>query len=158
MTLRVRRYGVADAGALALIFYRAVRIGTENVYTPAQRQDWAPEVWTAAAYAAHLAPRETWVACRDADPVGFLSVEDGTHIDLLFVDPDHMRQGVALVIYHAMRATRATARLTVEASPHSRAFFLRQGWRETGRQLRGTGDAAVVNTLMTLDPGLGMAR
>ncbi|MCF7700980.1 GNAT family N-acetyltransferase [Loktanella sp. M215] len=154
MPPRVRPYDVADAGALALIFYRAVRIGAADHYTPAQLADWAPAVRSGEVFAKRLDGMETWVACVDDVPAGFLSLQDGHHIDLLFVDPDHIGCGLAFALYRhllAEMAHRPVPRLTVEASVQSRAFFHRQGWQETGQRRRGAGVAEILTTLMALD-------
>ncbi|SHF32821.1 Acetyltransferase, GNAT family [Loktanella atrilutea] len=154
MTPCIRPYDVADAGALASIFYRAVRIGAAGHYTPVQLADWAPEVRSAEAYADRLAGLDTWVARVDGVPAGFLSLSDGHHIDLLFVDPAQIGRGLAFALYRHLLAEltgRPVARLTVEASAQSRTFFRRQGWNETGQRTRGTGAAAIVTTLMAYD-------
>ena len=153
---RVRAYAPADAGALALIFHRAVQEGAATVYDQAQRDGWSPALIETAAYARRLDGLRTLVAVDAAGrPIGFLTFDPADHIDLLFVAPERIGSGVAFALYRAAVAearARGIARLTVEASAQSHAFFLRQGWHETGERIvRGQGAAAIENRMLARD-------
>lgn len=153
--ISVRPYRAEDAGALARIFHRAVQIGSAGVYTQAQRDDWSPDCPSDAGWRGRLTGLTTWVAV-DGDHaaiVGFMSLRDSDgYLDLAFVTPEHIGQGVGSVLY---RQTEAHARelglheLTVEASAMSMPFFARHGWTITGRKRRGEGAAEMENWLMS---------
>jgi hypothetical protein len=82
--MNLRRARIGDAGALALIFHRAVQEGTAHLYTQPQRDDWSPECPTEAEYVDRLDGLTTFVAEIEDTPAGFLAM-DGALIDLLFV-------------------------------------------------------------------------
>jgi len=155
----VRRFRPDDAGALGLIFHRAVQVGAAGHYSQAQRDGWSPMCPTAAEWTARLKGLTSFVAEIGGAAQGFLSMRDRDGlIDLLFVAPEHLGRGLAFALYGAaLEHARALGlpRLHAEASDQSRSFFLRQGWAETGRRNRGRGAARIVTTLMACDPGLG---
>lgn len=96
-----------------------------------------PARWTARAMQV-----EMWLAERDGALVGFAGVADDL-LDLLFVHPDHMGQGVGGRLHDqvVMRArSNGLSRLRTEASHVARPFFEARGWetiRENRVQRRG---------------------
>jgi putative acetyltransferase len=99
------------------------------------------------------------VAERDGVPVGFMSLDLARgYLDLAFVLPQVMGQGVADALYAVLEArarAEGLARLTTEASALARPFFARNGWaliREQQVERRGV---ALHNAVMekTLSPG-----
>src|SRR3546814_16841474 len=104
---------------------------------------WAPDEIDRAAWAARRANRPTWVAELDGVPVGFVDLEPDGHIDMLFVDADHQRRGIASVLLGQVEETahdQGLTRLHTEASITARPFFERRGFRVIAPQtvvLRG---------------------
>jgi putative acetyltransferase len=157
--LTIRSYAVADAPALALIFHRAVTVGAARQYSEAQRTAWSPAPPDSTAWEERLARQQTVVAERDGVPVGFMSLDLARgYLDLAFVLPQVMGQGVADALYAVLEArarAEGLARLTTEASALARPFFARNGWaliREQQVERRGV---ALHNAVMekTLSPG-----
>lgn len=153
--MRIRAYTVADAAALARIFHDAVQIGTAADYTQAQRDDWSAKCPTAEAWENRLIGLTTFVAEDAGVPVGYMSMrdEDG-YLDLAFVSPSMIGQGVAYGLYLAVldhARALGLSQMTVEASAASYRFFKRQGWHETGRKTRGEGAAMIETRLMAGD-------
>lgn len=152
ITLQLMQDG--DVPALALIFHRAVQEGAADHYDQAQRDDWSDAVPSTAGWAARLTGFTTFVAKRGGEPVGFVATDAGGLVDLLFVAPEHARQGVGgALLARATAAAQAAGlrHLTAEASALSEGLFRKAGWRETGRQERGAGAGLVINTLFALD-------
>ena len=129
--MQIRRYQPADAGALAQIFFDAVRLGAAPKYTAAELAAWAPERPSAAAWAQRLDGLTTVVAESPSGLLGFMSLRSDGYLDLAFVRPDCRGTGVAAAL-HSEILTEACARhlhrLTTEASRMARPFFLRMGW------------------------------
>lgn len=91
---------------------------------------------------AHLpALRDKGVAVRvalsdDGAPIGFITVDPANgHIDQVCVSPDHWGGGLAgELIAEAKRISPASLHLDVNAdNPRAIAFYVRHGFRETGR-------------------------
>jgi len=129
--MQVRRYQPADAGALAQIFFDAVRLGAAPKYTAAELAAWAPERPSAASWGQRLDGLTTVAAENSSGLLGFMSLRSDGYLDLAFVRPDCRGTGVAAAL-HSEILTEAHARhlhrLTTEASRMARPFFLRMGW------------------------------
>lgn len=127
----VRDARAEDVGALAEIFWRAVREGAAPCYSDAERAAWAPERPDAAAWARRLDGLQTVVA-EEGCPRGFMSLRaDDGYLDLAFVDPEWRGRGVADRLYAVLEGrarARRLPRLTTHASRMACGFFLRHGW------------------------------
>lgn len=74
-----------------------------------------------------------WGAWDDDYLVGVCAVRDLRHIELLYVDGEYHRQGIGTnLLKHAFIDCRdldeSVHRFTVNATPYSRGFFLKQGF------------------------------
>ena len=138
MTLRLRRYHVDDAYTCRRLMHDAIRIGATR-YTEAQRAAWSPSATPDDGWRGRLADHATLIADDVSDevgrPVGFGTMRDDGHLDLLFVAPGRMGTGVASAIHDALLETVAPlrpVRLTARASLHARPFLAARGWRLLG--------------------------
>ncbi|MBI1775367.1 MAG: isochorismatase family protein [Proteobacteria bacterium] len=127
----VRAYAPADLDALIEIFRSSVRQVACRDYTEDQVKAWAPDTIDREAFAARRAAKPTFVAVIGAKPVGFADLEPDGHIDMLFVDAEHQRRGVARALFEAIEAAakdQGLAGLHTEASITARRFFERCGF------------------------------
>ncbi|MEM7640968.1 MAG: GNAT family N-acetyltransferase [Pseudomonadota bacterium] len=153
--LEVRADGVSDIPALIRIFWRGVHEGAAPKYSETQRRVWLPEPPTPEAYGARLAGQIVFVAARDAEPVGFMTLRpaDGL-LDFAYVLPEERGQGTADILL-AMVENHALAlgppRLTTRASDMARPFFVRNGWRVTGDATVTRAGVAIPSTHMARD-------
>lgn len=133
MTPAIRRYEPDDCAACWLLFYRAVQIGAAEFYDQAQRDVWcvAPPDPTPERNA-RLADATTWIAEDNGRLIGFMSLEADGHLDMAFVDPDYMGQGIARALHDRLVQSAGDdglVQLTTEASLLAEHFFARQGWQ-----------------------------
>lgn len=141
MTPTLHRYMPEDCAACWLLFYRAVQIGAEKFYDQAQRDAWC-DAWCDACCAAppdptpernaRLADATTWLAMDNGRLIGFMSLEADGHLDMAYVDPDYMGQGVAAALHDRIVQSARDAGLTqlrTEASHLAERFFTRQDWQ-----------------------------
>ena len=143
--MELRPYTPGDAQATSVIFQRAVRETASAHYSPVQVEAWAadggnPDSWAAARAAVH-----TQLAVVDGHVVGFIDLDGDGYIDMLFVDPDFGRQGVASTLLAwviAEARQRGLPALTTFASLTSRPVFERHGFLITGERYFGEGDGA----------------
>lgn len=147
----------ADVAVLATIFAESIEELTQDDYTEAQRAAWASHADDEAALAARLAAQLTLVATLQGAPVGFASLKDSAHIDMLFVHPAAAGQGVASVLIDALEKlamARGTATLTVDASDTAHGFFQHRGYVDQRRNSVTVADEWLANTTMmkTLAP------
>lgn len=135
--MEVRSYQPGDAGPLGQVFHRAVRDGASARYDAAQVAAWSPEAPASPAWAERLSKADTVVAVEGKTPVGFMNVDESGYLDLAFVLPEKMGQGVADMLYAVLESrarARGTPRLTTQASLLAEPFFARQGWTLLRRQ------------------------
>ena len=143
--MELRAYTAGDAQATSVIFLRAVRETARAHYSPEQVEAWAASYGDLDSWAAARAAAHTQLAIIDGHVVGFTDLDDHGYIDMLFVDPDFGRRGVAsslLASVVALARQRGLPALTTFASLTSRPVFERHGFVITGERYFGEGDGA----------------
>ena len=129
--MHIRPYHDSDLPLLCQIFLRAVRETASRDYTPAQIAAWAQVDETR--WRQKLADSVGRVAVVNNQPVGFITAI-GTHIDLLFVSPDHGRQGIGGALIEALFAQYPAQILTVDASITAKPCFTAHGFKVVAEQ------------------------
>lgn len=128
---RIRDCQEEDTTATARVFFDSVRIGARKYYDDVQRRAWAPEVPDTAEWHERFRTQTVKVAEQNGSIVGFMTLTDDGYIDLAFVAPHVIGQGVAKALYDSLRTValaHGLTRLHAEASLMARPFFERQGW------------------------------
>lgn len=130
--VKIRPYSTDDMEEVVILFGRSVRGIAGQDYTDEQIDAWAPEQPDMALWNKRLASGIVLVAEVAGRVSGFARLDDSGSIDLLFVSPENVRQGVASALMAALLA-RASAlgvgRLTAEVSVTARPFFESQGFK-----------------------------
>lgn len=150
--LIIRPYRPEDAGALALVFHRAVRRGTARHYSLPQRIAWSPRAHPAAYWHARLSRLDTMVAADARGPLGFMALDlDQAFLDFAYVAPEAAGQGVGaalLAIVEGRAKSAGIDRLETEASRVAEPFFAHRGWQVLARQRVRRHGIALPNALM----------
>jgi putative acetyltransferase len=142
----------ADIPVLAAIFVASVEELTGDDYSEAQQIAWAGAADDEAKFGARLAGELTLVATIQGAPVGFASLKGADHIDMLYVHPGAVKQGVATTLCDALEKladARGAKALTVEASDTAQPFFAKRGYVATQRNSVTVGNEWLANTTMT---------
>lgn len=132
MTVSIRPMVDTDGLAAGRIFFNAVHQGTAEVYTAAQREAWAGARFDPSRWEKRLVGIDGFVAELDQKAIGFMTLDAAGYIDLAFVDPDHMGQGVGKLLYWAIEQEahhRGIGVLTTDASEKAMPFFRSLGWQ-----------------------------
>jgi putative acetyltransferase len=127
----LRPYLAADTPVLAAIFVAAVQELTGDDYSEAQQEAWAASADDEEQFGKKLAGELTLVATLQNSPVGFASLRGADHIDMLYVHPSAVGQGVGAMLCEALEklaGARGALRLTVDASDTAQEFFLKRGY------------------------------
>ena len=143
--MELRAYTAADAHAMSVVFLRAVRETARAHYSPEQVEAWAANFGDLASWAAARAAARTHLAIVDGHVAGFIDLNDDGYIDMLFVDPEFGRQGVASALLASVVALARQCglpALTTFASLTSRPVFERHSFLITGERYFGEGDHA----------------
>jgi putative acetyltransferase len=150
-TFALRPFLPADASLLAEIFRASIEELTGDDYSQAQQVAWAAAADDEEAFAARLAGQLTLVATLEGSPVGFISLAQPDTVDLLYVHPAVVGQGVGTMLLDALErlmAARGAQRLTVDASDSARDFFGRHGYQPQRRNTVSRQGEWLANTTM----------
>lgn len=150
--LTVRSYAWADGEATERVLRRVIVYGAEACYSRPERMGWW---WDAALPACewHKArsAQLTWVAERRGDVVGFVDLTSGGEVLMLYVDPDHTRQGIgSALLDEAERAARAAdmPRLSACVSRVAEPLFGRAGFVVVRRRWVELGDERLAQAVL----------
>src|ERR1700689_1529413 len=127
----LRPFLAADTPIVAAIFVAAIEELTGEDYNEAQQEAWARAADDEEQFGKRLASELTLVATLQNSPVGFASLKGTDHIDLLYVHPGAVGQGVAAMLCDALEKLaggRGARQLTVDASDNAAEFFLKRGY------------------------------
>lgn len=150
-TFHIRDFKDADLGPTAELFFESVRRGSAPHYTEEQRKAWAPEVPETDGWRNRMNGLKTWIAEKDGEVIGFISLTPNGHIEFAFVHPDWIGKGIALELYRYIEQyaiLKQLLKLTSDASLLARPFFERQGWRVITEQRPVRNGIALTNFRM----------
>jgi putative acetyltransferase len=147
----LRPYLAEDAPLLAAIFVASIEGLTGDDYSEAQQEAWMAAADDETEFGKRLASELTLVATLEGSPVGFASLKGKDHIDLLYVHPGAVGQGVATTLCDALEklaAVRGVASLAVDASDNAAEFFLKRGYEAKQRNTVSLNGEWLANTTM----------
>lgn len=151
-TIGLRPYLPADASTLAAIFIASVEQVASDDYDVDQVAAWTSRAEDEAAFAARLGSQLTIVATIEGEAAGFASLRGADHLDMLYVHPDAIGQGVATTLVDALErlsAARGAKLLNVDASDTAEGFFVSRGYRAQRRNSLEIDGVWLANTTMT---------
>ncbi|MFN3892734.1 MAG: GNAT family N-acetyltransferase [Beijerinckiaceae bacterium] len=152
MTVGLRPYLPSDAAALAAIFVASIEQVASEDYDVDQVAAWSSKADDENAFGARLAGELTLVATMEGETVGFASLKGTDLIDMLFVHPDALGQGVATTLVDALEklaTARGAKQMKVDASDTAEPFFAARGYRAQQRNSIEIEGVWLANTTMT---------
>ena len=147
----LRPYLPADTEILANIFAASIKELTGDDYSESQQEAWAAAIDDEAAFGKRLASQLTLIATLQGAPVGFASLKGADVIDLLYVHPGAVGQGVASALIDALEklaGARGATSLSVDASDTAQSFFAKRGYNPTQRNSVSLNGEWLANTTM----------
>ena len=140
-----------DAAEIAELFRASIDVQAEDEYSDAQRAAWASAADDAAGFYARLAKMTALVALSGPRIAGFVALEGGERIDMLYTHPDFARRGIATYLLQAIETLaqgRKATRLKVDASDTAHPLFMRRGFVPVRRNSVLAGEEWLANTSM----------
>ena len=140
-----------DTPVLAAIFAASVEELTGDDYSEAQQEAWASAVDDEEKFGKRLASELTLVATLRNSPVGFAALKGADHIDMLYVHPSAVGQGVASMLCDALEklaGSRGATSLSVDASDNAQEFFSKRGYVGKQRNTVTVNGEWLANTTM----------
>ncbi len=151
----VRKYVASDAAGTREVFNAAVRRTALSHYTRAQVEAWAPEGIDLDDWGRRRAAAWTVVAVGGDEVVGFADLTDAGEMDMLYVHPDHGRQGIASALVAGVireAGLRGLRRVDVRASRVLQPLLERLGFAlDEDRPSNRLGHQLLPNAVMHLD-------
>ena len=127
----LRPFLAADTPLVAAIFVAAIQELTGDDYSEAQQQAWASAADDEQQFGSKLASELTLIAMLQNSPVGFASLRGSDHIDMLYVHPGVVGQGVGALLCDALEklaGARGASNLTADVSDSAQEFFQKRGY------------------------------
>jgi putative acetyltransferase len=127
----LRPFLAADTPVLAAIFVAAIQELTGDDYSEAQQEAWASAADDEEQFGKKLADELTLIATLQNSPVGFASLKGADHIEMLYVHPSAVGQGVGAMLCDALEklaGARGAKSLTADVSDNAQEFFLKRGY------------------------------
>jgi putative acetyltransferase len=147
----LRPFLAEDTPVLAAIFAASIEELTGDDYSEAQQEAWASAVEDEEKFGKRLASELTLVATLQNSPVGFAALKVPDHVDMLYVHPGAVGQGVAAMLCDALEklaGARGATKLTVDASDNAAEFFLKRGYVAMQRNTVTINGEWLANTTM----------
>lgn len=90
-----------------------------------------------------LGAYQMFLAFHESRVVGMITLRNGFHISLLFVDAEYHRQGIGRLLMNRLcsylRTEMGMYKVTVNASPYGLAFYQRLGFLALGEEMEADG-------------------
>jgi putative acetyltransferase len=147
----LRPFLAEDTPVLAAIFVAAIEELTGDDYSEAQQEAWASAADDEEQFGKRLAGQLTLIATLQNSAVGFASLKGADHIDMLYVHPSAVGQGVASMLCEALEKLaggRGAKSLTVDASDNAQELFLKRGYVAKQRNTVTVNGEWLANTTM----------
>jgi putative acetyltransferase len=147
----LRPFLAADSPMLAAIFAASVQELTGDDYSEAQQEAWAGVAEDEEKFGKKLAGELTLIATLQNSPIGFASLKGNDHIDMLYVHPSVVGQGVGAMLCEALEklaGARGAKNLSVDASDNALEFFKKRGYVAQQRNSVTVNGEWLANTTM----------
>jgi putative acetyltransferase len=147
----LRPFLPADTPMLAAIFVAAIQELTGDDYSEAQQEAWVAAADDEEQFGKKLAGELTLIATMQNAPVGFASLRGPDHIEMLYVHPSVVGQGVGAVLCDALEklaAARGAKSFTADVSDNAQEFFQKRGYVAKQRNTVTINGEWLANTTM----------
>ena len=148
MELKLRLAQTSDIKELQELFVNTIESVCNQDYDPIQRRAWTSSVENTERWTSIISDQLVIVAEIQRKIVGFITLKDGVHIDLLYVHKDFQRKGIAQLLYDEIELKADSNILTADVSITARPFFERNGFKVIQRQIVKRKDSSLVNFKM----------
>ena len=147
----LRPFLAADTPLLAEIFRASVGELTSDDYSEAQQAAWIAAADDEDAFGARLNGALTLVATIDGAPVSFAALKGADEIDMLYVHPAVVGQGIGAQLCEALEklaAARGATKLAADASDTALGFFEHRGFVPQRRNTVPRNDEWLATTMV----------
>ncbi len=147
----LRPYLPADASVLRELFAAGVEELMQDDYDEDQRAAWVSIAEDGVEFAERLADQLTLVVEVEGEHMGFASLKDNIVLDMLYVHPHHVGQGIGTALVEALEKiarSRGAETISLESSETAQMFFEERGYEATRRTTLPLDDQLLSMTTM----------
>jgi len=129
--MEIVEYTADKAMEVIELFQGSVHEAGKEFYSAEQLEAWSPTPPDYNLWVSYLNLIEPSLLMKNEKILGFLGFEENGHVDRLYVHKDHLRQGVATMLYqHAEQfaLSEGIEKLFTEASYLAKPFFEKMGF------------------------------
>lgn len=129
--MKIQTYCADNAREIADLFHQSVQAIDSSLYSPEQKEAWAPTPVNYERWAERLNAKKPFIAFIDGCVAGFIELDADGHIDCTYTHPDFQGRGGASRLYERLldeARARNIKRLYVEASLVAKPFFEHRGF------------------------------
>ena len=147
----LRPYLPADAIVLRELFAASVEELMQDDYDEDQRAAWVSVAEDGGVFAERLADQLTLVVEVEGEHMGFGSLKDNTILDMLYVHPHYVGQGIGTALLEALEKiarARGAKTISLESSETAQMYFEERGYEATRRTMLPLGDEMLSMTTM----------
>jgi len=151
--MEIQSYSSERAGEIADLFHESVHAIDPSVYTPEQKEAWAPTPPDYEYWSERLNEKKPFVAIINDRVAGFMELDADGHIDCTYIHPDFQGTGIATALYrHLLTVARKKKieRLYVEASNIAKPFFEHRGFSVVRKNEVQRNGASLINFTMEM--------
>jgi putative acetyltransferase len=134
----LRSVQIGDVDRIRRLFAETIAAVCANDYTPEQLAAWSSASNDRFRWIEMLSDQHSLVAIYNGVLVGFASLANNHHIDLLYVHRNYLRHGIATQMYLTLEETAShfsQTAITTHASITARPFFERLGFETLEEQI-----------------------
>lgn len=142
-SIHIRSATLQDKERLQNLYRRTIDATCRNDYDTDQREAWKRGTENCVRWEQALLDQYFLVAEIDGEIAGFASLAGADYIDFMYTHRDHLRKGVAYLLFANLEARardRGAQMLTADVSKTARPFFEKQGFtavQENWQLIRG---------------------
>lgn len=137
MEIRLRKATIADLKEMQTLYTQTIQSVCQNDYSPAALEAWGSGVNNIQRWLEVIHTQIVLLAIQQETIVGYGTLKEGNHIDLLYIHKDHQRQGIANKIGAALELEaqkQQTKTLTADVSITAKPFFEKKGFTVKAEQ------------------------
>ena len=147
----LRPYLPEDAMVLRELFAASVEELMQDDYDEDQRAAWVSIAEDEEQFTERLAGQLTLVVEVEGEHMGFATLKDNTILDMLYVHPHYVGQGIGTALLEALEKiskARGSKLISTESSETAQMFFEERGWAATRRTMLPIEDEMLSMTTM----------
>ena len=132
MLIDIRLATQSDIEEAKSLFADTIKSTCKNDYNVEQINAWVSSVENKERWESLLKEQYFIIAQIEEEMVGFATLEDGCYLDFLYVHKDHLRKGIANLLYDNLKAEasrRGIQKLSSDVSITAQPFFESKGFK-----------------------------